>query len=318
MKANIKSKDTYKQKGGEKKMRYSKIILALGVGVFLFATLAFLTNTWAKENIRNTKHNLSTTGLYNIKTTGTTSTTGTAEICVFCHTPHGANTAAYPLWNRASSSATYVMYSGVNIDGTIATTPQGVSLACLSCHDGTVAFDQLFNAPGSGGNNGGNSAGFTFNNDITKFDDGSYAPFPNLGPNLMNDHPISIEICKSTQTEHDSQFTEACTNGQTPSAASKGTGTGVLLIRRTDGSLPSDVRDAVRAYKNTAGGWNVECASCHNPHENSSRFLRYQSAITGGAGTYPAQVGYPTEGAEGFTDVDRNKGSLLCLSCHAK
>jgi len=34
--------------------------------------------------------------------------------------------------------------------------PQGVSLACLSCHDGTIGIDSLINAPGSGGFLGAN------------------------------------------------------------------------------------------------------------------------------------------------------------------
>ena len=33
------------------------------------------------------------------------------EICVYCHTPHGANsTAAAPLWNRTVKTSTYTMF----------------------------------------------------------------------------------------------------------------------------------------------------------------------------------------------------------------
>ena len=58
------------------------------------AVLSLAVGT-AFAGIANTKHNLGSTG------TGTNSFDGTDEICVFCHTPHGADTTANPpLWNR--------------------------------------------------------------------------------------------------------------------------------------------------------------------------------------------------------------------------
>src|SRR3990170_5040999 len=179
-------------KGGEKRMRYSKIILALGVVAFVLATLI---TSWAAEDVRNSKHNPSTNP--NILATGTT------EVCIFCHTPHGGDTTvgggAAPLWNRTLSSATYVLYDSPNFDGISKGQPAGVSKACLSCHDGTVAFDSLINFGGSGSTN--NITGFNGGlvDPTTKaFRDGA-GPFPNLGspkvggnPDLSNDHPISM------------------------------------------------------------------------------------------------------------------------------
>ena len=49
--------------------------------------------------------------------------------------------------------------------------PDGVSLLCLSCHDGTVALDAYGGDPGNAGTIG------------DQFD---------LGTDLNNDHPISI------------------------------------------------------------------------------------------------------------------------------
>src|SRR3990170_476868 len=104
-------------KGGEKRMRYSKIILTLGVVVSVLVTLI---TSWAAEDIRNTKHNLSSTVVTG-GVAGTTDnvTSDTTEVCVFCHTPHGSRTPgseaekAFPLWNRKistdlSSAPTYV------------------------------------------------------------------------------------------------------------------------------------------------------------------------------------------------------------------
>src|SRR5581483_8121127 len=88
---------------------------------------------------------------------------GTTEVCVFCHTPHGANQEGVkfraPIWNRTLSSAQYQMYDQVwsksfearpNNPGH----PTGYSRLCLSCHDGTIALGSVLNKQGSGGLNG--------------------------------------------------------------------------------------------------------------------------------------------------------------------
>ena len=81
------------------------------------------------------------------------------EICVYCHTPHGANsTAAAPLWNRTVTQRTYTLF---NQDKTTSKTsffeptaldltytqPGPNSLTCLSCHDGATAIDSIINMP---------------------------------------------------------------------------------------------------------------------------------------------------------------------------
>jgi len=77
------------------------------------------------------------------------------EICVYCHTPHGANsTAAAPLWNRTVTAREYVLYKQ---DNSHANEPTGMdlnytqpgpnSLTCLSCHDGATAIDSIINMP---------------------------------------------------------------------------------------------------------------------------------------------------------------------------
>src|SRR5215203_5593089 len=77
-----------------------------------------------------------------------------AEVCVYCHTPHGANSnVTLPLWNRTIKATTYTTYAAL---GTSTLTqpvsqPGPNSLSCLSCHDGQVAVDSVINMPGSGG-----------------------------------------------------------------------------------------------------------------------------------------------------------------------
>ena len=75
------------------------------------------------------------------------------EVCVYCHTPHGANrTVAAPLWNRTMKTTTYQTYDLLNTTSLTQTVTQpGInSLTCLSCHDGQTAVDSIINMPGSG------------------------------------------------------------------------------------------------------------------------------------------------------------------------
>ncbi len=129
-------------------------IAAAAFGALLLFAGQAVAQTWPTkvlpaEDVSNTKHN------FFLNKDVAFSTTNTTEVCVFCHTPHGGRTdVAAPLWNRAmpdTGAFSYTMYKSPNFDATGPGQPQGVSLACLSCHDGTVGIDSLINAPGSGG-----------------------------------------------------------------------------------------------------------------------------------------------------------------------
>jgi predicted CXXCH cytochrome family protein len=97
------------------------------------------------------------------------------EICIFCHTPHGANVdvkADAPLWNHVLSTATYTTYTSDTMK-TVPGQPNGVSKLCLSCHDGTIAIDSYGRNVGSHLMSGVSA---------TKV----------IGTDLTNDHPISF------------------------------------------------------------------------------------------------------------------------------
>ncbi|MBI5478918.1 MAG: cytochrome C [Deltaproteobacteria bacterium] len=154
-----------------------KVLVGLTVVVSLVAVAAY-----AADNIVGTKHDLSST-------TGNPISGDSTEVCVYCHTPHGAATSAYgPLWNRAYTVPSFTMYTSATINMTISAGPGPRSLACLSCHDGTTALGALVNGPGSG--NGATNLGST---KIT----GTYT---NLGTNLSNDHPIGIDYDNTKDT----------------------------------------------------------------------------------------------------------------------
>ena len=289
-----------------KRMAGTAAIVLLGAGVF--------AGQDALAGIANTKHNLgSSTG----PAGRINSFDGTGEICVFCHTPHGSDTSAsVPLWNRVlASPTTYTTYNSLgtsSLDG--ATAPVGsVSLACLSCHDGTQAMNVMINQPGSGGYN---SAGAALSGTWTGANQTAgkigAGLITNIGVDLKNDHPVGIQYgggpkagtvpaapADYTNTLfRDADFNSAKSavlNGQsvwwvdtTGGTAGTREKTDMQLYTRTGaGSVGLD--GTVTASALTGAQPFVECASCHDPHSENTTFLRIA-----------------------------NTGSAVCLACHIK
>ena len=292
------------------------------------------------SSIFDSYHNLGST---NVRTTtpngGTPSnhSNDTAEICVFCHTPHGGdNTAAVPIWNRQLSDPTaYTRYSSLGTSTFDATeAPVGsVTIACLSCHDGTQAIDSVINAPGSGGYDpAGARIGTNFVGDDQV--NGQLDPtiVQNLGTDLSNDHPVSMQYAGggvsttnvngptndpdfpagANPNPHPTSFT--LNNMAAPTTAPITT---LWWIERNDESLNNGARDRVDVILYTrlesetgvAGGEQpfVECGSCHDPHNiDNPTFLRVSNGIPASlAGDFP-------------NAVSPNRGSALCLTCHIK
>lgn len=151
-----------------------QITLSIGIAVLLshaVAPLVFGQFTPA-TGIANTKHNLSSTGPGTIKATTET------QICVFCHTPHGANLDQPPLWNRNLSTATYTPYTSPSLQSSPGQ-PTTYSKLCLSCHDGTIAIGSVRNMGGAPTVVSGLEAAMPPGSTL-------------IGTNLTNDHPISF------------------------------------------------------------------------------------------------------------------------------
>jgi predicted CXXCH cytochrome family protein len=105
------------------------------------------------------------------------------DLCRYCHTPHNAVDPAVAgvsqLWDRtAPITASFAIYDSGTMVNT-ALQPEGVSLACLSCHDGATAFDSLTGLTP------------TASNTMTDIFPGSTA---NFGASLLNDHPVSVAL----------------------------------------------------------------------------------------------------------------------------
>ena len=125
-------------------------VLFISLGASFLMAAHTVTKT---EDIRNTKHYF----VANPDINAVGNDAGTSEVCIFCHTPHGSNPVVggqAPLWNRRVPNfedTDFQVYTAPNLEQGTAGKPVGISLACLSCHDGTIALDAIINAPGSGG-----------------------------------------------------------------------------------------------------------------------------------------------------------------------
>jgi len=141
------------------------------------------------------------------------------ETCVFCHTPHNAAAVPAPgvtglLWNRTNlASTSYTLYTSATLTSSVynnmGSGPTGLTLMCMSCHDGitSIAIGTLINAPysGTGSNDIQMSYGFTkdkigqvysptfTNNFQWGVNIGNLTP--SMGTtvaDLSNDHPVSF------------------------------------------------------------------------------------------------------------------------------
>lgn len=227
----------------------------------------------------------------------------TNEVCVYCHTPHGADiSAVVPLWNKTLPTSTYQRYSDLNtstLDGGEAAVGS-VSLACLSCHDGSQAMDNVINAPGRGMNPG----------NIGTVGVMTGTPVPMLGTDLRDDHPISIQYAGGGPTAADADGVFGGTLGDPdfnpPTKATINTNpawwvdseatpdgqrqrTDMILYTRAD--APAGVGNAREPF--------VECGSCHDPH-NSSTFNDTAPNLS-----------------VGFLRI-ANLNSQICTTCHLK
>ncbi|MEZ5010148.1 MAG: hypothetical protein R2744_00170 [Bacteroidales bacterium] len=100
-----------------------------------FLALTLPCSIISSQSVVNTVHNLSATGPGIIKASSE------SEICIFCHTPHSGSPVA-PLWNRNDPGSFYILYNSTTTDA-LPGQPDGASLLCLSCHDGTIALGNI-------------------------------------------------------------------------------------------------------------------------------------------------------------------------------
>jgi predicted CXXCH cytochrome family protein len=260
------------------------------LATFALSTLAIS----AQAQIVGSQHDMTTGG--NAQGSGASD-----QVCVYCHTPHGSDSSASaPLWNKVFTAGPFTRYSSLNtttFDSNEA--PVGsVSLACLSCHDGTQAMDVVINSPGSGGWNPAGSS-------IGGLGVMTGAPVPMLETDLTNDHPISMQYAAGGPVDTDTDGLFAGTLGDPDfNAPFKATVNGqpIWWVDSAVGTTGTREKTDMLLYTRNDGIGSggtvepfVECGSCHDPHNSST-----QSAT---------QVA--------FLRIT-NTASQVCTACHDK
>ncbi len=231
------------------------------------------------------------------------------EVCVYCHTPHGASGAKLPLWNRTIVSTSYTTYTSVSLTQPVAQ-PGISSLACLSCHDGQVAVDSIINMPGSGRYRAGQATGTNMDFLNTWTNPSGSGPYAHatltecmachsseagfvlgagatdfraflIGTDLRDDHPVGVRYPAISSGVDFRELTGAA---------------GGLKFFDTNGNGRPD-KEEVRVI-DSGNGHQVECSSCHDPH------------------------GVPSAGPMSVFNASflrvTPSGSAICLACHTK
>ncbi len=257
----------------------------------------------AQVGIRGTRHDLSSS------TANAGVTSAQNQICIFCHTPHKAQSTQL-MWNKVMTAATTLNW-GTDLDGqaltltsfgtTLPTTLRSSSRRCLSCHDGSVAIGDVSNA---GGGLAGNiavsgtdvSAAGMINNAAYRI--GSVAGTTN---SYGGNHPISIPYAGETgynslnSAVPVTAVTAVSTSGYYWSTTTTGCESlSGVCTTATGADALNGAR--INLIPQTVGGTanvGVECASCHEPHN------KYTPNVY-------------------FLRVDVANASSLCRSCHKK
>lgn len=182
------------------------------------------------------------------------------QICVFCHTPHGAYSST-SLWNHRLSVVTrYTLPNSPTQLSTPTNPPDGSSKLCLSCHDGTVALGAVLLAsqhrdttiPMIGTGPGGVMPGAPVS--------GEHGG-PNLGTDLSGTHLISIAVNDLLISDKNAQFAKNQTS--------------MRVVYPPPGD-PVKLARTGNQYRGQPGkeGRGVQCTTCHDPHDNTNgKFL---------------------------------------------
>jgi hypothetical protein len=200
-------------------------------------------------------------------------------VCSPCHQAHNTDAAQIaPLWAHQTSTGPFTPYSSPSMQGSVGT-PSGVSLACLSCHDGTIGV----NAP---------IGGLGTNAPVLM---ASLNPAAVIGPDLHTTHPISFT--------YDAALATADGALENPTTYKIGDAKTLITVNNAPvatvgwqgSSLTGKTIDQAMLFNH-----KMECGSCHDVHKLDGN--------APGSGILVRISG---------TDSG-NRGSLICRTCHIK
>jgi hypothetical protein len=204
------------------------------------AALALPTLSQAALNIgvEGSVHDMSTNSTYTVWNTRN-------GVCSPCHVAHNSDPAQLiPLWAHQTSvggASGFTMYSSPTLKATMPAAPTSVSLACLSCHDGTLGLNASI---GSSPTN-------------TQY----YIPASfQVGPDLHANHPISFA--------YNSALAVADPGVQDPMVYTIGSPKTNLTVSVAPVPASWSGSSLTGQTINQALLWNgyMQCSSCHDPH----------------------------------------------------
>lgn len=257
----------------------------------------------AANGIGFSRHNLGKYG-------GRTRTETTFDICVFCHTPHSPADKAGPIWSgRQAVTPSFTAYgtsmgkgkpsiAGLNAEGL-----GSPSLACLSCHDGSTAFDNIANSPGKKREMRKyvpGKWGFILNE--SKADPSLVSTRLMLGPLLTNDHPVNVLF-------RGGKYASLRNKNTVISQINLSAGLYMTNSFRLNNlwSIKGFISDTATIGDLLRDG-RIECSSCHDPHfnnkswsETAGRFIDWNDMD----GLFLRRIG-------------GNFSSGVCRTCHGK
>jgi hypothetical protein len=203
--------------------------------------------TWAAGGVEGSVHDLSGAAWNTRK-----------GVCSPCHRAHNTDDAQIvPLWAHKTSTATFTPYSSPTLNASVGA-PSGVSLACLSCHDGTVAINELISG----------QSGST----LEYIDESAQ-----IGPDLHTTHPISFT--------YDAALATADGGLEDPTVYKIGDPKTVLTVATapvpptwSGTSLTGKTIDEAMLFAH-----KMHCGSCHDVHklEGSSPTSGINARISG-------------------------------------
>lgn len=207
------------------------------------------------QSIIVTEHNLSVTGNGKVKSTNE------SEICLFCHTPHTSNPIG-PLWNKRTPGQSYILYNSSTMKA-MPGQPDGSSILCLSCHDGTIALGNVLSR----------KENLSFENGV------SYIPAgkSNLSTDLSNDHPVSF-LYNAALSSMDNELKD-------PAAITtpvKLEGSKVQCV-----SCHDPHKNMYSQFLTNTNQYSALCVSCHQKDDWTNSSHRNSNAVWNGMGSNP-------------------------------
>lgn len=310
------------------------------ISILLFLIPAIVLS----QSVVDNKHNLSLSGKGNTKSTNET------EICIFCHPSSHAKNAKSPMWNRKSQGTIYTLYNSSTMQA-LPGQPDGASILCLSCHDGTIALGNVL----------------AKNKTISFANTSKITGNSNLSTDLRNDHPISFYYDASLASANGELKPPSSINPQIKLENNKlqctschdphkNTTTDFLIASTQNSNLCNMCHQTnyweASSHKTSAKTWNKgkpnpwpftpwntvaenACENCHNPHNagSTTRLLKYQAEESNCLDCHNSNVAEKNIQAEfaktykhnvyAYTDIHDPKESsnitnkhVECVDCH--